>query len=171
MRINPGVHNLHQTLSTPPAAAANAASTTAATSASSADTATSTASASGAAVSVPAARVSAQAARLADMQAQSAPVVKKVDFHNMTSEQLHEWVNQEARSGGMSAQDAAAFSSLDSSAGANASGQPLDYMAKASSGLQQANSTHDAATQKRLETVLSHMQKSQGKTIGVDIRV
>ncbi|SEI10475.1 hypothetical protein SAMN05660691_03704 [Rheinheimera pacifica] len=106
---------------------------------------------------------------------------KAADFSSMTGQQLLAWANDKIKSGEMSLDDSRAFMAMTikipvngASAGALQaihSNERVDFMQKVRDGINGALERNDKETLKMLDTALSVMQKYQGQTIGVDIRV
>lgn len=103
---------------------------------------------------------------------------KPTDFSAMTRQEMFDWMNQQIRSGKMSLDESSPFLAMTVKISA-ATGQPVDmasdgtrvnFIEKARLGIDGALSRNDADLAKRLQLALDIMHRTQGQTIGVDVR-
>lgn len=96
----------------------------------------------------------------------------------MTRQEMFDWMNQQIRSGKMSLDESSPFLAMTVKISA-ATGQPVDmasdgtrvnFIEKARLGIDGALSRNDADLAKRLQLALDIMHRTQGQTIGVDVR-
>ncbi|MEN3158627.1 hypothetical protein ABC502_09615 [Alkalimonas sp. NCh-2] len=104
----------------------------------------------------------------------------RVDFSNMTIQQMRSWVNDQIRNGEISLDDSRAFMAMGIripvNLGANHEllatndSERFNFIQKAHDGVQAALSRNDNETLKMLESAILIMDKHQGKTMGIDAR-
>ena len=94
---------------------------------------------------------------------------------------MRDWVNSQIRSGDMSLDDSRPFMAmtmkipvsggLGGELPAGSDDTPYDFRLKVRDGIQGALSRNDETTLKMLESAMQIMQKYQGQTSSVDVRV
>jgi len=107
---------------------------------------------------------------------------QRIDFTSMTRLEMHNWVNDQIRSGKMLLDDAFPLWNMVMkipvaaiNAGLDAAFENddmrYDFMRNAQEGISGALSRGDKAVQKMLESAIVTMQRHQGENISVNIRV
>lgn len=106
---------------------------------------------------------------------------RQIDFTSMTRQEMRDWVNAQIRSGEMSLDESRPFMAMTmkipvggGSVGelaAEGDGTRYDFAQKLRDGIQGALSRNDETSLKMLESALQIVQRYQGRTVGVDVRV
>ncbi|VVE20012.1 hypothetical protein PCA20602_03091 [Pandoraea capi] len=103
---------------------------------------------------------------------------RQIDFHDMTRQQMRDWVNGQIRSGQMSLDDSSPFMAMtmkvpvDGSPEIPADRDPerIDFADRARQGIAGALALNDPENAKRLQQALDIMTRLQGQTVGISTR-
>ena len=105
---------------------------------------------------------------------------EQTDFTSMTRQEMHEWSNEQIRSGNMSLDEGLPFMAMTmkipvggGTAGAlqaSDDGERVDFTEKVRAGIEGAMSRHDEVTRGMLEKAMETMQQYQDETSSADAR-
>ncbi|AJQ95560.1 hypothetical protein [Gynuella sunshinyii] len=112
-------------------------------------------------------------------QRSSASSVERLDFNNMTREEMRTWINNEIKSGQMDLDDSSALMAMTMKMPVAGGGEVavesdterFDFVQKAFEGMDAALSRHDQAGYERLSMAVQTMQQAQGGISSLDIHV
>ncbi|NSY18635.1 hypothetical protein [Neorhizobium sp. AL 9.2.2] len=103
---------------------------------------------------------------------------EQTDFTSMTRQEMHEWSNEQIRSGNMSLDEGLPFMAMTmkipvggGTAGelqASDDGERVDFTEKVRAGIEGAMSRHDEVTRGMLEKAMETMQQYQDETSGTN---
>ncbi|SME99921.1 hypothetical protein SAMN06265365_11461 [Tistlia consotensis] len=122
---------------------------------------------------------SASSTATSDPAASSSSTVETLDFTDMTSQQLLDWMNNQLKSGQMSPADSGAFLDMTMNLSTATGGQvgtasdttSYNFTKMAMQGIEGAKARHDDKAVAFLEKALSTMQSAQGSVSGLNITV
>jgi len=116
-----------------------------------------------------------------DKSVEDAAIVKQTDFANMTRQDLRDWTNTKIRNGEMSLDDGFPFVAMTMKIPASGEyggeisaateTEQFNFSKKVSDGIDGALSRNDTESLKMLQAAMCIMQKYQGQTVGIDVRI